>query len=252
MRQSALVCAALFLTCLSILAQSGGGSIHGIVVSADGTPIADVSVVGKEGPCCPVQLASTKTDKQGAFTLSNPGRVIHFYKDGLLPLTAVLTSHEEILRAVMKTDAGADWRLPECSRNPRSARTLGYAVKLIVPKHTKLSKTRNTDYTAYSVSYPGERMKLELRWGPLVGGSNDDQLFADSANFSERWILPLGIDSAGVLKNGKRWRTVDIAGVGLFHYESVSQAAALYYDQIISSSCYDKSWPAFHKLRMVR
>jgi len=249
MRYAALVCTALLLTCLFVSAQTASTPISGVVVLADGTPISDVSVVGAEGPCCPVQLASAKTEKHGNFTLSNPGPVIHFYKDGLLPLTVVLAPHAKVIRAVMKTEANADWRLPECSDKPRSGKVLGYAVKLVIPKRTKMSKERSTDYTVYSVSYPREPLEMELWWGPQVGGSDDDQLFIDSASFSEQWVLPVGIDSTGVLKNGKRWRTVDVAGVGLFRYESASQAAASYYDQIINSACYDENWPAFVNTR---
>lgn len=245
MRCATLACIALCL-CLSASAQSGVPSVRGTVVSADGSPVSDVSIVGAEGPCCPVRQASTKTGKQGAFILSNPGRVIHFYKEGVLPLTIVLTPQELVLRVVMKSDTEANWRLPACSGKPRSGKALGYAVKIIIPKRTKVSKARSTDYTAYAVLYPGEPSEMELWWGPLVGGSDDDQLFIDSASFSERWIWPPGIDSEGILKDGKHWRTVDVTGIGLFHYERVSQAAASYYDQIINSGCYDKNWPAFH------
>lgn len=244
--RSLLTLAAFLVTSVCVPGQSAF-LIHGVVLTKDGHPLARVEVSGSAWKrCCPVQYEHTTTDQTGEFTLLHAVPVIHLEKDGLQPLTVVVSGQTE-LQIGMEPEANSLLLRP--CRAPKSGeRELGWGqsgLHFTVIKRTVriLGGKPDADYVMYMVKPKKSKSWLELWFGPYaMDWEPDARQFVNSAEFAQRsLVLPddsvIGIDSWGRFRNGTSWRQADIVGEGARYTDAFPEDAKLF-DQIINSACF--------------
>ncbi len=225
--------------------------VAGTVVDQNNAPIPEVSVYGSKTTCCPSRAEETRTDAEGNFKLSDPGKIIYIRGDGFRPTSRVVTPGTTGMRIELEPDQKTKWNIEECAKSgsPRGAKFLpsrssrfSYLVRFSLPKNAKLKKTADVDYVSYVVRFGKTHEWMELMRGVNVGSSGDpyDDWLVKSSEYSERRIggHSWGIDSRGVFKDGTRWREANMQiGQEYVHYEKVSPEAAAYFDAIVDSAC---------------
>jgi hypothetical protein len=216
-------------------------AVKGTVVATDGKPLRAVEVYGGNWS----QLKSV-TNGRGEFSLEIPGSVIHFYKNGLQPLTLIVSPKDSVIRVVMSPSRN-DMIVPKCAPPPPGQKLVpgsGYGLHFFVPeKGVKLLGGKlDVDYRRFCVEPEGGKAYLELWFGPYaISTEPDDDLFLGSVDFFQRNLTAadgrvIGMDSWGHMRNGAWWRWTAVAGSGAV-YKNVSTEEAQLFDQIISSMC---------------
>lgn len=244
------VCAALFFFSVALLPASSPQAeqaLEGVVVTADGKPLAGVAVLGSRGKrCCPFQHEMADTDEKGAFVLKHPGAVVHFSKREMQPLTLVVRPGPSQVRIVM-TLANNGLTVPACVRADSHHKQIGwgkYGLHFAVPKAGVkiLGGETDVDYVLYVIQPDNRKSNLSLWFGPYAMSSQpDDQQFVDSANFSQRYLMSskgeaIGVDSRGQLNSGLNWRQTTVMSSGAIYKDADKDSAAIF-DQIINSIC---------------
>lgn len=230
------------------------GPISGSVVAKDGTPIADVTVVGSQWMCCPVQEDAMKTGNDGAFHIEHPGEVLHFLPDGSFqPQLLVVTSGMSTLKVVLDK-ASSGLALSRCESPQSGFERISwgnYGLQFDAPRREvdiKRGKT-DVDYVVHSVKAKHSNDYLEFWFGfYAITSTPPDKTLIKSDRFSTRYVAMLpavqgkesgtaGIDSSGHTPDGKLWRHMGVFSGGAI-YEGISPENAALFDRIIDSACW--------------
>jgi hypothetical protein len=245
-RLASLVLAFVFLP----IGSSSGQDEPPIAGTAglDGHPIAGVTVSGGIWKnCCPAQRDRAISDNEGKFRLKHPGRVIHFYKDGISPQTVVLDDYTKPIYVALQAVEGS-LILPKCAKTKKDSRAIGwgkYGLRFGVPTHsTNIAGGKpDVDYVQWIISPQNSSAHLALWFGPYAANLEpEDDRFINSASFTQRTIVvgggaQAGIDSRGKLREGGEWRHTAVLGQGAAMYTNANLKDKELFDQIIDSIC---------------
>ena len=133
--------------------------------------------------------------------------------------------------------------LPVCPKLADAEKLVGFDIKLIVPKDTVVHKGRDIDYEVWSIGFGPEKQRsyLTAMFGLNVGnGEPIREVVRDSSGVTRHyWTLrkERGVDSTGILKNGRRWRHFGMFGEVIW-YLDVPVEAAQYFDRILATACF--------------
>ena len=219
-------------------------SISG-AVTMDSNPIARVKVYGSQ-ICCPAKREQGVTDDNGRFTLQHPGRVIHFYGEGIKPQAVVLDDFTKPIHVVLSPSSG-NFLLPICGNLADGEKRIGWGdrgpqfIVKIREVNVKLGKP-DVDYVVHSIKRKGGDESLALWFGPYAANLQpDDELFISSVSFTQREIVAdretVGLDSRGELRGGGEWRHTAVLGQGAAIYRNANPRDREFFDQIIDSIC---------------
>lgn len=237
----------LLLAVLATLSVGASAAVRGTVATADGNPVAGVTVYGSRS-CCPwTKSASTTTDQDGRFRLEKPGAVIHAFKQGLQPRTVVIKAGESEVKIILEPLTSAT-TAPDCESPKWGYKRIGwgkYGLQFDAPEAGAevLGGKPDVDYVRYGIKRKGGKTFLELWFGPYAMNLEpDDDVYANSANFQQRAIISstgrwLGLDSWGHLKDGTAWRQLFVSGEGA-RYSKASEDDARFFNQIFDTFCF--------------
>lgn len=218
---------------LLLLAQTDS-LIEGIVADKLGKTLADVTVYSRN-------KISTATDANGHFKLKNPGKVIHFWKDGFAPYSLVLDPASTNIDVVLAPSDPR--RLSECTSVAPGRKRLGnsFGWQFDIPVTVvRVRKQVDIDYIRYVIRPQKSKARIEL-WFTGMSPDPYDELIIGSRTFVQRALVKrngfVGIDSRGESFSGKIWRyTVGLTS-GAIYEDTLPDDAALF-DEIIDSMCY--------------
>jgi len=236
-------CHLLIITAISNVEANPERSpgVNGTVVSPSGQPLSGVTVETRS-VLDPV-YEKTTTDAAGRFSISYPGQVIRFRKDGFRPGSLILNRENPPLKMKLADSEGTDWVIPSCTIEKRDGQRIGFSSRYLLPKGTEWEQRQVDDNQAYFVRFRKEPGRLVIKPNQAEGIFDlDDGWLAASARFQQRWVKDIagtivGIDSRARLKWGKLWRSVRLFDLGSAKYEAIPQDAADYFDQILDSVC---------------
>ena len=225
--------------------------VAGIVIDQNNHPVRGARVYGSKTTCCPVRADETRTDADGGFRLSDPGKVVYIRADGFRPTSRVLTSSTSRLSIVLEPADNSAWKIRDCRTSqaapsakflPEIGKQFGYVIRFSLPRRNRVRKDSDVDYVLYWARFGKTDQWLQVWSGVNVGSSGDahEDWLVDSSNYSERRISgsSWGIDSRGVFKDGTRWRSANFAiGQEYVRYKGATAEAAAYFDDIIDSAC---------------
>ena len=229
---------AALLSGVLLAAQGTSADFTGTVVSEDGAPLADVTIVAWH---------HVKTDATGTFDLPDrPGKitVIYFDKEGFRSAALVVRPDAQNPRIVLEDDLKSAWTLPVCAAPKRNAGPPNLDLLFdMPPKGWKIRKVQDADYQETLLAPKGTPPwdRLELWWLGLVTAR--EELLENSVSFSIRSIRitagrKIGDDIRGEMPNGNLWRAAGFQGLsGGAYYQDVSKGLAKSYDEVIESAC---------------
>lgn len=153
------------------------------------------------------------------------------------------------MQVVSESAGASSWILQECGA--KVTKRVGRILLFRLPKHAQHSRVWDVDYGYDRIRYPKSN-ELLLVYSSVYGGDlkpREDALSSvvqphhRSIEFGGNSGLSgsVGNDYRGVTRQGKNWRwtgAVDTYAT----YEVSSSEAAAYFDQIIDSACYFKTW----------
>jgi len=215
---------------------------HGVVQSADGTPVAGAMISGDFWKrCCPAEQELVKTASDGSFAFAHPTSYLRVSDDRFQPATIFVPPDDTEVRLILADAKKTDERIRTCSPKKRPKR-VGNWFRFVLPHDTKIKRVLDTDTISYYVNFPKSDFRLHIWSGPTLGGEEvDERLMRDSLSFTERWIRSrdgsaVGIDATGISKDRKSWRWFgtlqDVAT-----YSGVTDTTAQYFDEVIDGAC---------------
>ncbi len=241
---SGVVILALLVVC--VVGAQGVSAVHGKVVDSKGAPIADVIISGSRDPSGQGSTSIAKTDTQGNFTLTFPGKVMHFLKVGYEPKMVVITPRATPQQYQLET-ASEDFTLRPCDKIAQHEKAFGDNDLRFSgnPKEfVSASAVPDTDFLKFGLQPKGDTNALEIWLGHFAMDIEpEDELLILAENFSARNILAqgkgaVGIDTTGT-RAGKRWRHWSISGRGGAFYQNATEVEAKVFDGIIATACGD-------------
>jgi hypothetical protein len=234
---------------------------RGKVVSESGKPIEGVEIYGTKWKCCPATVKSMTTKRDGIFTLTEPGAVLHFRRSGLEPFSLVMNRGMPHT-VVLHTQQSTAWVIPACG--PQEPMRFGQTFVFLRPTGEPLAEGHDVDYTRFGVK--GRHGDWLDSWfgGTAASVDASEELYAKSESFSERFVEVagfglVGIDAKGKYRNGKRWRWVGLISANgadgkslagtrwhwsrmgatdMIRYQDATVDEASDFDQIIDSVCH--------------
>jgi hypothetical protein len=218
-----------------LMGTVGQVPISGTVRTAAGTPLAGVRVF-----CARDRY--TETDDQGRFSLPNRGEVIFLQHIGYRPLVLISSKLADALDIVMEDAGTAEFQVPSCEMSDTNMRFTFGRFSLAVPKHSRVRKGRDIDYTSFAIGWAssGKESFLAGIYGPIAAsGFPFDRWITSSYEFSSRswrngdsdWVDIRGRSQDGL------WRHVGTYGFSI-SYEKASSDGAAFFDRIIDSACF--------------
>jgi hypothetical protein len=234
-------------------AQSDQQPAIGVVRSEAGKPLADVLVCARTYECL-------KTDTEGRYDLHKlfPGKwdslilkrvIARFSHPGYKPNLRTYENTPSNFDVILSEGHVAPWIISPCSANERRQ---GFAIKVLVPKGTKIAEGHDIDYVTINFRYGKSNEWMSIGSGPnWSDGLPPSRYVRDSVSIEDRDVeLPLqyeryvnsvdAIDARGQSKDGTKWRYIGRVGESL-SYGTKSEAAAKFFDSIIDSACYQLS-----------
>ena len=228
--------------CLCLAQTASQVLLHGIITTKDGGPVAGVVVYPSEQrECCANRAERTTSDDVGSFHLTNPPKVVHFFKDGLAPASRVIGPEDKEIKVVLEEDASTRWLLPPCT-GKEHGRRVGWPYQFLLPRGAKVQKRFDNNNVSYVVSDRSREYSLVIWTGPVVGGLDaDDDWLVNAASFTERSVRDgtrfAGQDFRGTDKAGRPWRWTGLSGYNVARYRRVPDETANFFDSIINSAC---------------
>ena len=152
------------------------------------------------------------------------GKVVFFRKAKYRPVTKVRALAEGTINAAMETE-DSGWMLRSCTPSERS-------VKKGKP---------DDDTCSVFVIFPGSHAERMMIWsGSMMAWdlpAAPEAWYLDGSCTEERTEASAGaIDMRGEMPGGKRWRSLEWP-FEVAEYHDVSEAAAGFFDKILSSGC---------------
>jgi hypothetical protein len=210
--------------------------ITGVVKSADGKPLSGVQVktnapagpakiLGREVSESIKQLETT-TDASGAFKLAGHGRVIHFHRDDLRPLSVVTALGLQSIKVTMEDGNGTLWKTPACSATDKATK-VGVGFMMTPAANVMVRKdTGRFEDGGYFFGYQTDaKVELMVNWWESTSLVPQDKFLVDGREFSQRmWRSgeKWGYEFRGTLRDGTMWRQVTLKN-GAIAYQTTSK-----------------------------
>jgi hypothetical protein len=217
---------------LTLARQQG---ISGTIRSKSGEPLAGVRVSCSRD-------RETETDDKGRFFLPNRGDVIFLQRNGYRPVVLMSNKLTDRIDLAMEESEPTEVQVPSCEKSFSGRRFTFGPFGLVIPKHARLRRGRDIDYTSFSISHASGNH--EFFFGGISGpvatrGFPSDTWISSSSEISSRswqhgdadWV-----DIHGRTQDGGLWRYVGSYGFSI-SYEKASREAAAFFDAIIDSAC---------------
>jgi hypothetical protein len=239
----AVVCVAC--ACGIGLAQ-GVSAVRGKVVDSKGAPIPDVIISGSRDPSGEGSTSVARSDTQGNFTLTFPGKVMHFLKVGYEPKMVVITPRATAQQYTLETASG-DFVLRPCEKIASHEKAFGdndLRFSANPKDFVSSSPVPDADFLKFGLQPKGDSNAVEIWLGHFAMDIEpEDELLILAESFSSRNIVAagkgtVGIDTTGV-RSGKRWRHWAISGRGGAFYQNATDVEAKVFDDVIASACGD-------------
>jgi hypothetical protein len=113
------------------------------------------------------------------------------------------------------------------------------------PKGAIVRKGKDIDYSDYSIGFGKKKSRFWMSgiFGPTATSGQVPSKWIDSSKEVTKRTWKAGefegIDAKGKLANGNNWRYFGIYSEAIQYYD-VSAEAALYFDNIINTVCFDE------------
>jgi len=237
-----LVLFALLLSlCSPVIVQDT--EVKGVVTDAKGQPISNVDAVGLQHFAAGGYIkVEAKTNEQGRYELSRVGKVVFFRKAKYRPVTKVRALAEGTTNAALETE-DSGWTLRSSTPSEQSEkRRYGNNLLFMVPTGVMVKKGKPDDDTwSVFVIFPGNHTERMMIWsGSMMAWdlpAAPEAWYLDGSRTEERTEASAGaLDIRGEMPGGKRWRSLEWR-FDVAEYHDVSEAAAGFFDKIISSGC---------------
>jgi hypothetical protein len=252
-RANGLLVGALLLAALCVAGAQSVSAVRGKVVDASGAPLADVIISGSRDPSGEGSTSIAKTDSQGNFTLTFPGKVMHFLKAGYEPLAVVISARTAPQQYVLQA-AKNDFLLRPCEKLAPHEKAFGDAsLRFSANPKDFVSSSPLTDANSlkFGLQPKGASNALEIWLGHFTMDIEpEDELLILAENFTSRNIVAagkgtVGIDTSGT-RSAKLWRQFAVSGHGGAFYQNATDAEAKVFDSVIETACGDLA-PAKNK-----
>ncbi len=228
--------------------------LSGVVKSEDGKPLSGVQILTyapleEKAESLGTQMSTkrheTTTDSNGFFKLPSHGRVVHFKRQDLRPLTKILDLSVKQIQVTMEDGARSLWKIPSCSSVPDKSKRVGIGFMVIVPENIMVRKDEERfENGGYFFGYNnGGRVEVLVNWWESTSLEPSEQYLLDSKEFSERmWVSgkTSGYEIRGVKSDGKLWRRVSLRN-GAITYQGNTKESAAVFDKMIDNMCFDES-----------
>jgi len=244
----------LLIATIILSSTANAVELTGIVKSEDGKPLAgvEISTYAPAGPgkVLGIQAAETskhyevKTDASGAFKLPSHGRIIHFHRADLRPLTKIVELTLPQLEVTMEDGSKTLWKIPACSATDKSAR-VGVGFMVTAPANVMAKKdTERFEEGGYFYGFQaGPKVEMMVNWWESTSLHPEDRFLLESRDLTlrmwssgEKW----GYEYRGTMPDGRLWRRVTIKN-GAIAYQGVSKETAAAFDPMIDGMCLDES-----------
>ena len=241
-----LVVALLTVVCVCGLGAQSVSEVHGKVVDAKGAPIDNVIISGSRDPSGEGSTSIAKTDTQGNFTLTFPGKVMHFLKVGYEPLMVVISARAMGQQYVLQAASG-DYVLRPCDKLAKGEKAFGDNDLRFSgnPKDfVSPNPLSDADFLKFGLQPKGDTNALEIWLGHFAMDiMPEDELLILAETFRARNIVAagkgtVGIDTTGT-RAGKQWRHWSISGRGGAFYQNATEEEARVFDEVIATACGD-------------
>jgi hypothetical protein len=243
---SSLIVLWSLVVCVCGLGAQSVSAVHGKVVDAKGAPIDNVIISGSRDPSGEGSTSIAKTDPQGNFTLTFPGKVMHFLKVGYEPLMVVISARATGQQYVLQASSG-DFVLRPCDKLASHEKAFGDTELRFSANprdFVSTSPATDSDFPKFSLQPKGDTNAVELWLGHFAMDIEpEDELLIIAETFSARNILAagkgtVGIDTTGT-RGSKRWRHWSISGRGGAFYQNATDDEAKVFDAVIDTACGD-------------
>lgn len=128
-----------------------------------------------------------------------------------------------------------------------SKNIIGGTLKVTVPDKAVARHGQDVDYQEFSVGFGSgkDRVWMHGIWGPMAtsGQVPRDWIDGSESIFTRTWrsdLVQNGIDRSGKRSDGTYWRYLGSFGEAI-SYHGVNKKAAEYFDQILSTVCFDST-----------
>lgn len=221
-------------------------NLSGIVVTRDGNPAKDVRVINATGGCCQPQLQEAVTDERGHFAFTDAGQILHFRRDDLRPTTILARQGDTDVRVVLQPSKGTDWIVPACTAASESADRVGFSAKVLVSKELEREEPGDDPNTLMFTPVKHPLISAIIldhqigSWEPI-----DGQQYISALSFRQRWIKDaarrvVGIDTEGVWKKGRSWRSATFFNRDVIGYSSEARGDDELFSRILNTACIDE------------
>ena len=237
---------ALLLVVLGVAEAQSVTAVHGKVVDSNEAPITDVIISGSRDPSGEGSTSLGKTDSQGNFSLTFPGKVMHFLKVGYEPLMVVISAQATPQQYVLQA-AHNDFVLQPCGKLAQHEKAFGendLRFNANPKDFVSANPLPNADSLKFGLQPKGDANALEIWLGHFAMDIQpEDELLILAENFTSRNIVAagkgtIGIDTTG-MRNAKRWRHFAVSGHGGAFYQNATEAEAKVFDTVIETACGD-------------
>lgn len=229
--------------------------LNGVVKSETGAPLAGVQILTYAPYSGTINLGSMKlpasmkrfevtTDAQGRFKIPSHGRVIHFDRADLKPVTKIVDLSLTRLDLVMEDGAKSVWKVPACSAAEKANR-VGIGFMVAVPQDVLVKKDEERfEEGGYFFGY-----KINDQTGIMINSWESTSLqpsegtLLEVKEFSERrWVSgdKWGYEYRGTWPDGRLFRRISIRNGGMTYQVKIKEAAKVF-DSMIDTMCFDAS-----------
>jgi len=133
--------------------------------------------------------------------------------------------------------------LPVCPKLTEAEKLVGFEIKVIVPKDTKVNEGRDVDYAYWSIAFGEGKARSTLKGFSGLNVGNGEPMHSDvvaSKRFERQYWAHnkvRGVDSRGTFKNEMRWRNFGTFGEVIWYFNIPAEAAA-YFDRLLETTCF--------------
>src|SRR5580704_16545769 len=186
---SSLIVLWSLVVCVCGLGAQSVSAVHGKVVDAKGAPIDNVIISGSRAPSGEGSTSIAKTDPQGNFTLTFPGKVMHFLKVGYEPLMVVISARATPQQYVLQ-GANSDFVLKPCDKLAPHEKAFGETDLRFSGNPKDFVSTNSmpdADFLKFGLQPKGDTNALEIWLGHFAMDIEpEDELLILGDNFSSR------------------------------------------------------------------
>lgn len=222
---------------LWLAAQQTGGQLCGTVVGESGTGVKDALVVasgtGFQG------WATTNVD--GSFCVQRAGAFISARHAGFNPIVKPTSALGNQIRIHLARADGAVKTLPSCQSLPAEGRGwIGGGLRVKPPRGRYKGPVHGEHDTHWYVRFGKQTLHIVDGYAWHAGLPLESLLSASKCIEVRGWEFGdiIGLDLAGQLSDGRRWRWFGAPLADAVSYESAAPEEAEYFDRVLDSICF--------------